>query len=310
MPRSRLNANRCSGARPGPGARQDRGVGWRHCRPPRRALPPPRAHPHSPASAEAARVRPAGLPHLPRSCLNCPDFARFPPNSFAASHLFVYCTPIPGQPLGERLVERPSGPGPPRLPSWPPGQHPPPRPRLVRLRRAPPRLGAHRPGRPDDPGADRHRARRQCLDRRLLRRARAARPGGDGPAGLDLRRPASADHGARGRPALRAADAGAVLAALAGAPPAGALGARCPQLPHGPAARRRRQPGPAHQREHPLGHRGLGRAGLQPAVLGAVNLVSFLGLLWSLSAAVPLAGLALPGGMLGLASSMPGPARC
>ena len=32
-----------------------------------------------------------------------------------------------------------------------------------------------------------------------------------------------------------------------------------------------------------------------------INLVSFLGLLWTLSAAVPLAGLAVPGGMLGLA---------
>ena len=32
-----------------------------------------------------------------------------------------------------------------------------------------------------------------------------------------------------------------------------------------------------------------------------INLVSFVGLLWTLSAAVPLAGLAVPGGMLGLA---------
>ncbi|MEN0073978.1 MAG: SbmA/BacA-like family transporter, partial [Paracraurococcus sp.] len=33
----------------------------------------------------------------------------------------------------------------------------------------------------------------------------------------------------------------------------------------------------------------------------AVNLVTFVGLLWSLSAAIPVAGLAQPGGMLGLA---------
>ncbi|NOG69373.1 ABC transporter ATP-binding protein/permease [Roseicella sp. DB1501] len=33
----------------------------------------------------------------------------------------------------------------------------------------------------------------------------------------------------------------------------------------------------------------------------AVNLVTFVGLLWSLSAAIPVAGVALPGGMLGLA---------